>query len=186
MRINVGALSEVATLQTHRLRLEPQSTVHFHGVWSMLHNEEGRRLTGTHTTFTEEQTRLHLEKLPLRHDRADWAIISTADEAYLGEVVLNDLDADNESMNLRIALGGNFGRGYGTEAVRAAVAYGFDQVRLHRIGLEVFAFNRRAQRVYEKCGFTREGVARDALVWNSERLDAVQMSILATDPRPVE
>uniref|UniRef100_UPI0028126253 GNAT family N-acetyltransferase n=1 Tax=Arthrobacter sp. TaxID=1667 RepID=UPI0028126253 len=74
-------------------------------------------------------------------------------------------------------------RGYGTEATRAVVAHAFDVMGVHRISLEVYAFNPRAQRVYEKCGFRVEGRLRDALLWNGEWIDAVVMGMLSTDPR---
>jgi RimJ/RimL family protein N-acetyltransferase len=85
--------------------------------------------------------------------------------------------------SFRIALAGPhaFGRGYGTEATRLVLDFAFDTVGLHRVGLEVFDFNPRAQRVYEKCGFVREGVLRDALRWDGRRHDALAMSVLATD-----
>lgn len=181
--IFAAALTEVAILTTDRLRLEPQGAQHLDGLSALLANEESRRLTGTHATFTQEQISNHLKGLAEQADRADWAIIRAEDDCYLGEIVLNELDADNASMNLRIALAGEFGRGYGTEATRAVVGYGLDEVGLHRISLEVYAFNPRAKRVYEKCGFIAEGVARDALHWDGEWVDANLMSILATDPR---
>ncbi|GHE85800.1 hypothetical protein GCM10014715_47620 [Streptomyces spiralis] len=58
---------------------------------------------------------------------------------------------------------------------------GFEQLGLHRISLEVYAFNPRARRVYEKVGFLAEGVLRDALLWEGERVDAAVMSILAPE-----
>ncbi len=180
--IFAAALTDVAILTTDRLRLEPQGVQHLDGLSALLTNEESRRLTGTHATFTREQILSYLKGLAEQAGRADWAIIRTHDESYLGEVVLNELDADNETMNLRIALAGQFGQGYGTEATRAVVALGLDVIGLHRISLEVYAFNPRAKRVYEKCGFVPEGVARDALLWDGERIDAILMSILASDP----
>lgn len=75
--------------------------------------------------------------------------------------------------------------GAGTEPRRPAVRdYGLDVVGLHRIALEVYSFNPRARRAYEKAGFRTEGVLRDALSWDGERHDAILMSILASDPRP--
>ena len=62
--------------------------------------------------------------------------------------------------------------------------YALDVVGLHRIGLEVYDFNARAQYVYAKCGFVPEGRLRDALCWRGEWHDAITMSVLATDPRP--
>lgn len=90
-------------------------------------------------------------------------------------------------MNYRIALAGPWlrGHGYGTEAGRAVVEWAFDVVGLHRVSLEVYAFNPAAQRSYEKIGFVVEGRARDALRWDGAWADAVCMAMLDTDPRPV-
>ena len=109
-----------------------------------------------------------------------------ADDAVLGEAVINDLDAPNGAANFRIGLIGPrvFGHGYGTEATRLVVAYALDVAGLHRLQLEVYDFNPRARRVYEKCGFVQEGVRRDALHWDGAWHDAIAMAILATDPRP--
>ncbi|MEU6892365.1 GNAT family protein [Streptomyces sp. NPDC046557] len=53
--------------------------------------------------------------------------------------------------------------------------------RSARISLEVYAFNPRARRVHEKVGFVAEGVLRDALLRDGERVEAVVMSILAPE-----
>lgn len=180
-----------STLTTARLRLEPLGPDHFDGVWAALQDPEARRLTGTHAEFTPEQISAWLAGLAAQHDRADWAVIRCADEQHpeerhVGEVVLNDLDADNESVGFRISLSPADvrGRGYGTEATAAVVGHAFDDMGLHRVELEVFAFNPRARRAYEKAGFTVEGRRRGALLWDGVRVDAVSMGILAGDPRP--
>jgi RimJ/RimL family protein N-acetyltransferase len=176
----------VPTLSTERLRLEPLGPAHFEGSWAALQDEESMRLTGTQASFTEEQVRGWLAGLADRHDRADWAVIRIEDEANIGEVVLNDLDGGNESMNLRIALSGDGarGRGYGTEAIRAVLDHAFEAKGLHRVSLDVFSFNPGAQRAYEKCGFLVEGRQRHTLNWDGEWVDSILMGILATDPRP--
>jgi RimJ/RimL family protein N-acetyltransferase len=169
-----------------RVRLEPLGSRQFDGLWPMFGEPDCSRLTGTHDTFTEEQIRNWLATRRRHHDRADWAIVRIADGAVLGEAVVNDLDAANAAANYRISLVGPevFGRGYGTEATRLVVDYALDVARLHRLHLQVLDFNPRAQRAYEKCGFVREGVHRDALHWEGAWHDAISMAILATDPRP--
>jgi RimJ/RimL family protein N-acetyltransferase len=52
---------------------------------------------------------------------------------------------------------------------------------LHRIALEVYAFNPRARRAYEKAGFRLEGVLRQSLRYDGEWIDAAVMSILAPE-----
>jgi RimJ/RimL family protein N-acetyltransferase len=175
----------VPTLTTERLRLEPLGPRHFEGSWAALQDQESMRLTGTQSTFTEDQIRTWLAGLDDRHDRADWAILRLDDGAHIGEVVLNDLDGQNESMNLRIALSGERarGQGYGAEAIREVLDHAFDVVRLHRISLDVFSFNPGAQRTYESCGFLVEGRQRHTMNWDGEWVDSILMGILATDPR---
>ena len=44
-------------------------------------------------------------------------------------------------------------KGYGTEALKRSVEYGFNELGLKRIYLIVYVNNPRAKHVYEKCGF---------------------------------
>ncbi|MFC4636850.1 GNAT family N-acetyltransferase [Deinococcus hohokamensis] len=184
--VNTAALASPRTLVTARLRLVPMGTEYLDQMMDGLKHEEFRRLTGTQKHFTRAEVERFLAQVAQADDRADWAILHAADGVYLGEVVLNDLDEVNRSMNFRIALNdpARVGQGYGTEATRAVIEYGFAQVGLHRISLGVYAFNPRARRVYEKCGFVYEGTDRSALFWQGEWVDLDRMAILATDPRP--
>jgi RimJ/RimL family protein N-acetyltransferase len=183
--ISKQALAQQATLFTPRLKLEQLSAKHFTDTMAGINNPESSRLTGTLEVFTFERIQTWLTGLPGRDDRADWAIIRQVDGVFLGEVVLNELDEHNMSMNFRIALSSPevFNQGYGTEVTRAVIDYGLHVVGLHRISLSVFAFNPRAKRVYEKCGFVQEGVARDALFWDGAWVDSINMSVLSSDPR---
>jgi RimJ/RimL family protein N-acetyltransferase len=112
-------------------------------------------------------------------DRLDLAVVDRATDECVGEVVLNQYDEGNRSCNFRTFVGpAGQGRGLGTEALRLIVGYGFEEIGLHRISLEVYAFNPRARHVYEKAGFVAEGVLRESLHYNSEWIDATVMSIL--------
>jgi RimJ/RimL family protein N-acetyltransferase len=113
-------------------------------------------------------------------DRLDLAVVERSAGACVGEAVLNDWDPANETCSFRIALDAHVhGQGLGTEATRLIVGYGFERLGLNRISLEVYAFNPRARRAYEKVGFVPEGVLRESLLWEGERVDASVMSILA-------
>ena len=58
---------------------------------------------------------------------------------------------------LGIALGREYiGRGYGTDAMRVIVSYGFREMGLHRIQLGVAPFNPAGIRAYEKAGFVHD------------------------------
>ena len=121
-------------------------------------------------------------------DRLDLAVVDRAAGACVGEAVLNQWDPGSQSCNFRILIGpAGQNRGLGTEATRLIVGYGFEHLGLHRISLEVYAFNPRARRAYEKAGFRPEGVLRQSLRYNGDWVDAEVMSILAPEwpPAPV-
>jgi RimJ/RimL family protein N-acetyltransferase len=115
-------------------------------------------------------------------DQLDLAVTDKATGECVGEAVLNEWDPGNESCNFRIFLGPRGrDRGLGTEATRLIVGYGFGYLGLHRISLEVYAFNPRARRAYEKAGFRAEGVLRESLRYNGKWIDATVMSVLAAE-----
>ena len=71
-----------------------------------------------------------------------------------------------------------WGRGFGSEAARLTVAYGFDKLNLETIYLGVNTENTRAIKSYENAGFVREGVRRKLIYRNGRYYDALMMSIL--------
>ena len=143
---------------------------------------ESMRLTGSRGRFDHAAVLAHCTRVQAADDRVDYAIVPGQDPEgeAVGEVVLNDIDTHNRSANFRIALfeSKNFGKGYGSEATRLILGHGFGTLDLHRIELSVFAFNPRAIHVYEGVGFKREGIQRDALLWDGAFIDAVSMAML--------
>lgn len=154
-------------------------------MWADLHDDEATRLTGSHGTFERHQIDEWCASRAAQPDRLDLAVIDRKTGEWAGEVVINDWDADNRSCGFRIALGPNGrNRGFGTEATRLIVDYVFDQIDdppVNRLALEVYDFNPRGLEVYEKVGFRREGVLRQALLWDGRYHDAIAMSIVRSD-----
>lgn len=73
------------------------------------------------------------------------------------------------------------GQGLGREITRLVVAWGFGGLRLHRIELEVLAFNTRAIRCYLACGFRQEGVRREAELYPDGWKDLISMGLLRSE-----
>lgn len=115
-------------------------------------------------------------------DRLDLAVIDRANDRCVGEVVLNEWSPDDRCCNFRILIGPDGrNRGIGSEATRLTIDYAFANSTLHRIGLDVFAFNPRARRTYEKAGFIHEGRRREAFRFDGEYVDDDIMAILRSD-----
>lgn len=167
-------------LDGERIYLRPITAADAEDMLKSLQDEESMRLTGTRSSFSKEAVINYCKRIETAADRVDYAIILKETQAYIGEVVLNEIDWENRSANFRIALAAKewFGKGFGTEATRLMLKFGFMELDLHRIGLEVYDFNPRARHVYEKVGFVFEGTHRDVLFWEGEYHSAIQMSIL--------
>ena len=165
------------------MTLRPVGPEHVDGLWELVNDPETARLTGSHGKPERESLKAWYDSRGVHGNRLDLAICTAGDDAYVGEIVLNQLDAENLSCNLRIALIGPsaYGRGYGTEAIRLTLDHVFTTTPLHRVSLEVYAFNERAAHVYRKLGFVQEGICRDALRLSGEWYDSVIMSALAPD-----
>jgi RimJ/RimL family protein N-acetyltransferase len=71
-----------------------------------------------------------------------------------------------------------WGQGLGTDGLNALLDFGFGQLRLERIWLEVYDFNERGRRSYEKCGFVLEGTQRRATFRRGAFHDVHLMAIL--------
>lgn len=72
----------------------------------------------------------------------------------------------------------DWGKKFGSEATEMMVAYGFEILNFHRIQLHVFAKNTRGIKAYERAGFVKEGILRQAMYHNNEYCDFYVMSIL--------
>jgi RimJ/RimL family protein N-acetyltransferase len=179
--LNLQALVDKPTLVGERVRLVPLDASHAPELFKGVNDPEVSRLTGTHRVFTYEEVERYAASRPEQTDRVDLAVVRVEDEKVLGEIVLNNLNADNHSMGFRIALSSEQGKGYGTEAIRLLLRHAFDVIGLHRVDLEVYDFNPRAIASYRKCGFVEEGRLRDALLWEGQWQDALLMSVLSTD-----
>jgi RimJ/RimL family protein N-acetyltransferase len=70
------------------------------------------------------------------------------------------------------------GEGYGTEASATVIDYAFDELRLHRVLARAIATNAASCRVWEKLGFTEEGVHRDEFFKDGAFVDVVYYGLL--------
>ncbi len=70
------------------------------------------------------------------------------------------------------------GNGYGTDAMRVMLRYGFRELNLYRVQLDTYSYNERAIKSYLKVGFTIEGRQRGMLRRDGQRWDFVYMSVL--------
>jgi len=112
-------------------------------------------------------------------------VIALKDGPAIGSCGLHKVGLPGARAELGIAIGDKeqWNRGLGGEAMDLLCEYGFQVLNLHRLGLDVYAYNARAIRCYERAGFQIEGRRREARFWNGAWHDVVQMGLLAREWR---
>lgn len=116
-------------------------------------------------------------------DTYRFAVETVSDSNYIGDCGINSIDWKNSNAGVSIFIGNDTyrGKGYGTEAMHLLMDFVFSQMSINKIRLQVYSFNERAIRSYEKCGFKTEGVLRQEIFRNGEYFDVIAMGILRNE-----
>jgi len=114
--------------------------------------------------------------------------IETKEGRHIGNTNLFNVQAENRCAELGIMIGEHdcWSKGYGADALRVLLTFGFEEMNLHRIALNAFAFNERAIACYRKVGFVEEGRERERIFTEGAYHDLLCMSVLAREWRDHE
>lgn len=112
-----------------------------------------------------------------------FSIQALTDDRLIGFIAFDGLNWTDRDAFVAIGIGepAYWSQGYGSDAMRLMLGYGFTELNLHRISLTVFEQNPRGIRSYEKCGFRHEGRIHDFLLRDGKRSDMLQMGILRAE-----
>jgi len=104
-----------------------------------------------------------LESVSMANPNEKTFAIETSDGRLIGSAGLRGINWVERKAELGIMIGETdcWGQGYGTASVLEILRIAFEKMNLNRIFLRVYQNNSRAIRVYEKCGFRKEGVLRE-------------------------
>lgn len=113
-------------------------------------------------------------------DEASLNIVTLDKDKLIGTVGLEHIDHVNMTATLGIFIGDQKERekGYGTEAIKLILDYGFNYLNLNNIKLDVIEFNERAIACYKKCGFKEYGRRRKCEFIDGKYYDRISMDIL--------
>jgi RimJ/RimL family protein N-acetyltransferase len=178
-------------LTTERLLLRPFVESDFEAVHAYASDPEVCRYVSFGPN-TEEDTRAFLERAV-----AQWQQDSPVDYAWA--VTRRDQAALIGSCGLHLHAGATYqaslgyvyhrdvwGQGYGTEAARAVVGFGFRELGLHRVYAYYFVPNVGSGRIMEKLGMRYEGCLREATCKDGKWYDLLAYGILEREWHPGE
>jgi RimJ/RimL family protein N-acetyltransferase len=145
-----------------------------------------------HTFFTHTPVSIAHEERRIREELyrpgatyLPLAICLKENAKAIGLVSYNRLDLVSGMAVFGICLTdrAEWGKGYAREATELTLLHGFEALNLHRIQLHVWVGNTAAIRIYETCGFQREGVLREAMRHDGQWCDFLVMGLLEDEWR---
>ena len=119
----------------------------------------------------------------LSNEKSVFRAMVDVDGTAIGTIILADIDMRNGTaeIHIKLANASERGKGYGTDAVSALVSYSFDELRLNCIYCRIKEDNIASQKMFEKCGFIKEGCLRSRVYRNGRYYDFYEYSLLKSE-----
>lgn len=145
-----------------------------------INDPEVKRFLAAYMPFNDLAERSWFERISKSTDEMILGIALMSDDRLIGVTGFHQIHPKDHRATFGISIGekSSWNKGYGFEATRLMTDIGFDTLNLHRIELQVYDFNERAIRVYEKAGWVREGASRERHYHNGRFWDVINMAIL--------
>ena len=137
--------------------------------------------SGQITTIVSEKE--WLENSAKNKENRSFNIIELKDNKLIGTIGLEHFNWIARSAVLGIFIGDKDFRnnGYGTEAIKLLLEYGFKYLNLHSIRLDLLSINERAHKCYLKCGFKDTGCSREQIFLNGKYYDKLHMDMIENE-----
>lgn len=139
-------------------------------------------LGGSSWPVSERDQQKWFERLEQSKNILRCTIALRQDNAPLGTAILSEIDQKNGTAHIHIKMAKEGrGKGYAAEAVNLLARYAFNELRLHCIYANILAYNDASVRLFEKCGFKRDGVLRARVYKQGQYIDMFAYSRLSDE-----
>jgi [ribosomal protein S5]-alanine N-acetyltransferase len=166
----------------HLRALEESDLTNYYLQW--LNDEEVCRYN-SHAVFpnTEGKMRSYFTSLQDQDRSIVLAIIHTDSKKHIGNVSFQNINWISRNAEFAILLGDKefWGYGYGEEAAKLIVGYGFERLNLHRIYCGTLQGNEGMKKLTKKLCMKEEGLRRQAIFKNGEYVDIIEYGVLRNE-----
>ncbi len=185
-RDGLPVLDGVATGTPPRVRLRPPRAPEADGgadldaLFALFSDADALRYWSHGPLATRNEARVYLAATD--GTALPWAVADAATDALVGRVTLHHWDRDNRRAEIGFMLArAHWGRGVASEAVRAALGYGFGALGLHRVEADVDPENAASLTLLGRLGFRAEGHLAERWFTYGAWRDTVLLGLLASD-----
>jgi RimJ/RimL family protein N-acetyltransferase len=138
------------------------------------------------TMFDRQMTKEREEAIladMIKNNSQIFSIVTQEEEKLIGSCSLFDIDKQDRKAELGIMIGDKSFRqkGYGKEALKLLLDYGFNILNLNNIYLKVFEYNKIAINCYLRLGFKVIGNHREAHIVLGRKYDEILMDLLSEE-----
>ena len=135
-----------------------------------------------YTCYSLDKTKEIISKVIKEQDPI-FSIIDLETDTPIGRCMLFKVDKVDKKATLGIGIGDKayWNKGYGQDAMKLLLDYGFNLLNLSNIMLGVYSYNQRAIYCYKKVGFKEIGKRRKSKIIGGKVFDEVFMDILAEE-----
>jgi diamine N-acetyltransferase len=112
-----------------------------------------------------------------------YLVSEEAPERLQGYVILRGIGEDSKAIELKRIVVAAPGRGLGRQLLREVARMAFEELRAHRLFLDVYEDNAPARHLYTSLGFVVEGTMRDAACRDGAWCNLLLMSMLEEEYR---
>ena len=169
-------------LETERLLLRRLNENDVNEVLALRGNPETMKYIPRPLAKTEEDALAHITMINEKIDAnlgINWGITIKGNPKIIGIIGHYKIQPENHRAEIGyMSLPETNGKGYITEAIKAVVEYGFEQLNLHSIEAVIDPENRASERVLQKNGFVKEAHILENELWEGKFWDTVIYSLL--------
>ena len=180
--MNLSLFEHFPTIETERLRLRELLDEDAPAVFDLFRRQEVTRYYDVETMTDVAAARALITFMRGRYVSRTgirWALEDSVSRSFMGTIGFNNISPVAHKGLIGYELvPAAWGRGLATEAVRAILRFGHEQVELNRIEAVVMLENHASVRVLQKAGFIEEGVLRAFGYWKGEYHDLRMFSVL--------
>ena len=168
-------------LDGRRIYLSPVNVEDVDIFLKWMNGPTAKNLAVAHKIFTKQEELDYLTKTKML------AIILKETDTMIGTIEFMNVNQKDRTASLGINIGEETARrkGYGTEAIKLFLDFGFQIMNLHTILLTVYTFNEPAIKCYEKLGFQVVGTQKEVYYHNGEYHDRVMMEMIDKEWREI-